>query len=280
MTPSSTPAPTPRVLLRTAVAVLGDRYEAELLLMHALDVDRAWLFAHATDALEADPVARFEILLERRRVGEPVAHIVGTRGFWDMNLVVTPDTLIPRPETELLVEQALQRLPLDAPLDVADLGTGSGAIALALARERPRARVLATDMSAKALAVARENARRHGLARVGFVRGSWCAALSAGCFDMLVSNPPYIEAADSHLERGDLRFEPSTALASGADGLDAIREIVRDARRHLVDGGWLLMEHGWNQAVAVRRLLEQAGYLGVFTERDIEGRDRVSGGHK
>lgn len=280
MTMVSDSPPVPRELLAAATVRLGERHEAEWLLMHALGVDRAWLFAHATDALDAEAVARFGELVARRVAGEPVAYIVGSRGFWDLDLHVTPDTLIPRPETELLVEWALAWLPAAQALDVADLGTGSGAVALAVARERPRARVLATDASAAALAVARENARRHGLERVRFAQGDWCAALGQARFDLVVSNPPYIEATDPHLVRGDLRFEPAAALASGADGLEAIRRIVHDARDHLVAGGGLLLEHGWNQGAAVRALLETAGYADVFTAQDVEGRDRVSGGRR
>jgi release factor glutamine methyltransferase len=191
---------------------------------------------------------------------------------------VTPATLIPRPETELLVELALDRLSVDAPCAVADLGTGSGAIALALARERPRARVLATDRSGEALDVARANAARLGIANVDFVQGSWCAPLRGRRFDLIVSNPPYIEEGDVHLQQGDLRHEPPAALASGEDGLEAIRVITAQAGDYLFDRGWLLLEHGWNQGPAVRRLLEHGGWTEIFTARDLEMRDRVSGG--
>ncbi|GAP66110.1 (protein release factor)-glutamineN5-methyltransferase [Mizugakiibacter sediminis] len=223
--------------------------------------------------------AVFAALLARRLAGEPVAYLVGRRGFWSLELEVTPATLIPRAETERLVELALARLPADAAARVADLGTGSGAIALAIARERPRARVVATDASAEALAVARRNAARLGLGNVVFAQGDWCAALGeARDFDLIVSNPPYIAAGDPHLGEGDLRFEPAAALASGADGLDAIRRIVRDARAHLRPGGGLLFEHGYRQGAAVRALLAAAGYREVFSARDLEGRERVSGG--
>jgi release factor glutamine methyltransferase len=189
---------------------------------------------------------------------------------------------VPRPETERLVELALERLPADRAVDVADLGTGSGAIALAIARERPRARVVATDASAAALAVASRNAAALGFdaARVAFVRGDWWAPLGARRFDLVASNPPYIAEGDPHLARGDLRFEPRDALASGADGLDAIRAIVAGAPAHLVDGGWLLLEHGFDQGEAVRRLLEAHGFVAVDTARDLEGRDRVTLGRR
>jgi release factor glutamine methyltransferase len=267
-----------RALLADASARLGNRLESELLLAHALHRDRAWLFAHATDAPEPSQAAAFAALLERRLAGEPLAYITGRRGFWSMDLQVTADTLIPRPETERLVEVALERIPDVADRSVADLGTGSGAIALAIARERPHARVLATDASAGALAVARRNAGRLGIANVRFGQGDWCTALGDGIFDIIVSNPPYIEDGDEHLWQGDLRHEPRAALASGPDGLDAIRTIARDARTRLAPDGWLLLEHGWQQAAAVRTVLQDNGYAAIFTAQDLESRDRVTGG--
>lgn len=269
-----------RSLLAAATARLGERADAELLLLHVLRQPRSWLFAHADDVPRMDVQTAFSALLERRAAGEPVAYLTGRRGFWSLDLEVTPATLIPRPETELLVELALQRLPPDAACRVADLGTGSGAIALAIASERPHAHVVATDASAEALAVAQRNAQRHAIGNVAFVHGDWLAPLAGQRFDLIVSNPPYVEAADPHLAQGDLRFEPAAALVSGADGLDAIRRIVRDARTHLEPGGWLLFEHGWNQGVAVRALLADAGYTGIFTAQDLEQRDRVSGSRR
>ncbi len=267
-----------RSLLAAATARLGERAEAELLLLHVLRQPRSWLFAHADDVPGMDVQTAFSALVERRAAGEPVAYLTGRRGFWSLDLEVSPATLIPRAETELLVELALQRLPSDAACRMADLGTGSGAIALALACERPRARVVATDASADALAVAQRNAQRHAIGNVSFVHGDWLAPLAGQRFDLIVSNPPYIEAADPHLAQGDLRFEPASALASGPDGLDDIRRIVRDARSHLHHGGWLLFEHGWNQGEAARALLAEAGYDDVFSAQDLERRDRVSGG--
>ncbi|RDJ00299.1 peptide chain release factor N(5)-glutamine methyltransferase [Dyella solisilvae] len=265
-----------RQALVAAATSLGDRLEAEVLLAHALGKPRSWLIAHATDALEPTLAEAFEALVQRRRAGEPVAYITGRRGFWSLELEVTPATLIPRPETELLVELALQRMPPNG--RVADLGTGSGAIALAIARECPRAQVVATDASADALMVAARNAERLGIANVEFVHGDWLAPLDGRCFDLIVSNPPYIEAGDPHLGEGDLRHEPASALSSGPDGLDDIRRIVADARGRLALGGWLMMEHGWNQGDAVRAILAAAGYREVFTAQDLEQRDRVSGG--
>lgn len=270
-------AVTVRDLLAEVSVRLGERQEAEVLVMQALAVDRAWLFAHATDAFDASALAALQGLVERRLHGEPVAYILGRRGFWTLDLKVTPDTLIPRPETERLVELALERMPGDSAWSVADLGTGSGAIALALAQERPQARIWATDVSAQALTVARENAHAHGLERVRFVQGDWCDALGDRRFDLIVSNPPYVEATDPHLSRGDLRFEPRHALASGADGLDAIRCIALRAIDHLNPEGWLLFEHGWTQGVSVRAVLSASGYREIFTARDLAARERVTG---
>jgi release factor glutamine methyltransferase len=270
--------PDVRGALAAATQQLGERTDAELLLLHVLRQPRSWLFAHVDDELDTDVQTAYAALLERRVWGEPMAYITGHRGFWSLELEVTPATLIPRPETELLVEQALQRLPPDTACRVADLGTGSGAVALAIARERPCAQVIATDTSVAALAVATRNAQVHAIGNVAFLHGDWLAPLAGQRFELIASNPPYIEAADPHLAQGDLRFEPASALASGDDGLDDIRRIVRDARTCLHPGGWLLFEHGWNQGVAVRALLADAGYVDVFTAQDLEQRDRVSGG--
>jgi len=254
------------------------RAEAELLLAHALGRSRAWLFAWPEHVPDASQVAQFGRFVDARQRGEPVAYLIGHRGFWTFDLAVSPAVLIPRPETELLVELALARLPVDAPSRVADLGTGSGAIALALANERPRASVFATDASADALAVARANAGQLGLCNVEFAQGDWCAALGGRRFDVIVANPPYIADSDVHLAEGDLRFEPPAALSSGADGLDAIRTIVEQVPAHLVDGGWLLLEHGWNQAEAVRSLLESHGFGDIASARDAAHHERVTVG--
>lgn len=267
--------PTVRALLEAARAKV-DPAEAELLLAHVLGRARGWLYAHADAAVDADEARRFEALLERRAHGEPVAYLCGRRGFWTLDLAVTADTLIPRPETERLVELALERLPLGGGARIADLGTGSGAIALALAGERPDATVAATDASAAALAVADANARAAGLANVSFHAGDWFAALPGRRFDLVASNPPYVADGDPHLREGDLRFEPPAALSSGADGLDAIRAIAAAAPAHLSPGGWLLLEHGWTQGAAVRALLQAAGFVEVSTHRDLEERDRVT----
>lgn len=256
------------------------RREAALLLRHVLGVSDAWLVAHADDVVDPAQTVAYHALIGRRARGEPVAYLVGTRGFRDLELEVTPDVLIPRPETELLVELALRRIPADAEYAVADLGTGSGAIALAIAQARPHAHVLLTDISDAALQVARDNAAQLGVGNVEFRQGSWCAPLAAARFDLIASNPPYIAVGDLHLRQGDLRFEPPAALSSGTDGLDAIRTIVRDARAHLHAGGWLLLEHGFDQGQAVRGLFDACGYSEIFTERDLEGRERASGGRR
>ncbi len=268
-----------RAVLRDAADSLGgERGEAEQLLLHLLGKSRSWLIAHADEPLDASTRAAYAELVARRAAGEPLAYIVGRRGFWTLDLEVTPATLIPRADTERLVELALERLPEQAAATVLDLGAGSGAIALALASERPRAQVTAVEASAETLAVAARNAARLGLARVELRQGSWFEPVAGRRFALVVSNPPYIEAGDPHLSQGDLRYEPAAALASGRDGLDDIRHIVAHAGEHLQPGGWLLFEHGWNQGEAVRVLLRDAGYAEVFTAQDLEQRDRVSGG--
>ncbi len=268
-------ASTPESLLRAACTQIA-RVDAEALLIHALQRERAWLFAHARAALPAEAVARFEDLLARRAQGEPVAYLTGRRGFWTLDLAVGPATLIPRADTERLVELALERLDMQPGRRVADLGTGSGAIALALASERPQAQVLATDVSAAALALAEANAQAHGLHNVAFAHGIWLAPLVGQRFDLIASNPPYIAADDPHLTQGDLRYEPLSALTSGIDGLDDIRQIATAAPAHLQPGGWLLLEHGWDQGNAVRALLSAAGFIAVETYQDLEVRDRVT----
>ncbi len=268
-------AGTVQALLQASAGAL-DAFEAELLLAHALGKSRAWLYAHRGDQVPEAEAARYEALRSRREQGEPVAYLLGRRGFWAFDLLVTPQTLIPRPETERLVELALERAPPEPGLRMADLGTGSGAIALALAHERRGAQVIATDISEGALDVARTNARALGLDNVAFRHGDWFAPLAGERFALIASNPPYIADGDPHLRQGDLRHEPARALSSGPDGLDAIGVIVRDAPSHLQPDGWLLIEHGWRQGEAVRRLLEMAGFHTIHTDRDLEGRDRVT----
>lgn len=266
-------------LLRGAAARLGGdspRADAEVLLAHVLGRDRTWLFAHAGDPCDAQAAARFQALLARRAAGEPVAYLTGRRGFWSLDLDVGPGVLVPRPETELLVEFALRHLARDSPARVLDLGTGSGAIALAVASERPAAQVEAVDASQHALAIASANARRLGLPRVAFHHGDWYAPLGGRRFDLVLANPPYIADADPHLREGDLRFEPRGALASGADGLDAIRRIAAGAPTHLAAGGRIAIEHGFAQGAAVRDLLAGAGLREVESTRDLAGHERIT----
>jgi len=254
------------------------RLDAELLLCEVLERPRSYLFTWPERDLTPEQTEAFNGLLTRRLEGEPVAHILGRREFWTLELSVTPDTLIPRPETELLVETALARIPVDAEWNIADLGTGSGAIALAIASERPGCRITAVERSDEALAVARENAARNGLDNVVFVGGSWFEPLAGRHFEMIVSNPPYIPQRDPHLNEGDVRFEPMTALASGTDGLDDIRHLVAAAPAFLAAPGWLLLEHGYDQGADVVALLQQAGYREGDDLEDLQGHGRVAVG--
>ncbi len=253
------------------------RIEAEILLCQVLERPRSHLFCWPDAPFDPALERKLQQLLRRRLRGEPIAHITGQREFWSLPLQVTRDTLIPRPETELLVELALERIPRDRPCRVIDLGTGSGAIALAIASERPMAQISASDRSPECLQVAQGNARQLGLNQITFICSDWFAAVN-GLFDLILSNPPYIPERDPHLQRGDLPWEPCAALASGADGLDAIRQITAQAPHHLTDRGWLLLEHGYDQAPSVRQLLSRSGFSQVQSWRDLAGIERVSGG--
>ena len=252
--------------------------DAQVLLAHALGRDRAWLAAHETDALPHQDAESFFALAKRRRDGEPVAYLTGVREFWGLPLAVSRAVLIPRPETETVVEIALARLPADRDVAVLDLGTGSGAIALAIAHERPRARVVGTDASADALAVARSNARRLNITNVEFVEANWYSGVPATPFDLIASNPPYVEPRDPHLDEGDVRFEPRAALTQGGDGLVALREIVAGASARLASGGTLVVEHGFDQAESVRALFAAAGFADIVAARDLAGIARVAAG--
>lgn len=254
------------------------RLEAQILLAHALGKPRAWLLGHDTDTLSGKPLAAFQALLARRQKGEPIAYITGEREFFSLTFKLNPAVLIPRPETERLVELALEKTPASGAFRILDLGTGSGAIAISLAKHRPHARITATDRSAEALAAAAENARLHMTHQVRLVQSDWFSALDGEKFDLIVSNPPYIGCNDPHLQQGDLRHEPSSALASGPDGLDDIRRILAQAPRHLESAAWLLFEHGYDQAPACRALLIEAGFRKVFSADDLAGIPRVSGG--
>jgi release factor glutamine methyltransferase len=252
--------------------------DARALLSHVLGRDRAWLIAHATDPLGRSQADAFFALAKRRRDGEPVAYLLGEREFWGLPLTVSPAVLIPRPETETLVEAALARLPRGRPMRVIDLGTGSGAIALAIAHERPEASVWGTDVTQEALIVARHNAERLGLRNVTFIRSDWYAHVPGEPFDAILSNPPYVARGDPHLSEGDLRFEPQVALSPGSDALSALKSIVTGARARLVPGGSLLVEHGYDQSDVVRQLFESCGFQAVQSLRDLAGIARIVAG--
>ncbi len=277
--------------------------EAQLLLQHVLNVNRAWLIAHSDDALPANSLAAFETLLKRRLGGEPIAYILGVREFYGLDLMVTPDTLIPRPDTEALVGAALAKIsnpsfrrksefsdvtpppsPQPSPASgrgsftILDLGTGTGAIALAIAKSRPQTFVTAVDASKAALEIAKKNAQNLNITNIEFVLSHWFDAFSTEKFDLILSNPPYIKQDDTHLKQGDLRFEPISALASGVDGLDDIRQIVNNCLVHLKPQGWLMLEHGYNQAEQVADLMTETGLVNIVTIKDLGNNDRVTVG--
>lgn len=252
-----------------------ERLDAELLLAAALGKSRSFLHTWPERIVSSEAAQVFADYLERRRAGEPVAYILGQQGFWKLDLEVAPHTLIPRPDTELLVETALELVP-PTPARVLDLGTGTGAIALALASECPAWQVTAVDRIDEAVALAERNRERLGLGNVQVRASRWFDALVGERFDMILSNPPYIRAADPHLVAGDVRFEPSSALVAGEDGLDDLRVIVAQAPAHLQPGGWLLLEHGYDQAPAVRDLLAAAGFIDVASRVDLGGHERIS----
>ncbi|MDP5009530.1 MAG: peptide chain release factor N(5)-glutamine methyltransferase, partial [Glaciimonas sp.] len=262
--------------------------ENRILLMHALQLTRTQLITQDQRTLDAQQTQQLSALFQRRLQGEPIAYIVGEREFFGLMFSVTPDVLIPRPDTELLVELALQHFPSGANtnakhLSLLDLGTGSGAIAIAIAHSRPDVAITAVDVSPAALAVTQRNAQRHlstsasTSAAFCTLQSNWYAALTGQCFDIIVSNPPYIVDGDQHLSQGDLRFEPRDALTDHADGLSALRRIIAGAELHLKAGGWLLMEHGYDQAPAVRDLLRMQKFEHVQSWRDLAGIERVSG---
>jgi release factor glutamine methyltransferase len=253
------------------------RLEARVLAAFAWNVPPSWLIAHDTDPLDHKPFTVFQTLLQRRLDGEPIAYITGKREFYGREFRVSPAVLIPRPETELLVELALARIPANQPLNVLELGTGSGCIAITLALERPQARITAIDRSDAALAIAQINAGALH-AKLEFLKSDWFSALKNRTFDLLVSNPPYVAMADPHLDQGDLRFEPVNALAAGETGMDDIHAIIRAARRHLAPGGSLLLEHACNQGDLSRRALDAEGFEMPRTHQDLAGNDRVSCG--
>jgi len=254
------------------------RIEVQCLLQEALQKNRAYLLSHPEYQLNEEQDAKFGSLMQRRLKGEPIAYLLGTREFFGLSFNVSPATLIPRPETELLVELALQHIPNAGAFRVLDLGTGSGAIALSIAHGRANTEIVAVDSSTDALEVARRNTLNLNINNIRLLQSDWFAALSGEYFDLIVANPPYIAENDAHLSQGDVRFEPRCALVSGADGLDDIRHICSHAKSHLNPGTWLLLEHGYNQAAQVRSLMHQAGFTDTFSEQDLSGIKRVSGG--
>lgn len=252
--------------------------DARILLQHVLNVSPAYLIAHSGEQLTPEQAQSFRLLTVRRTQGEPVAYLTGKREFYSLDFTVTRTVLIPRPETELLVDLALARIPLGLPCNVLDLGTGSGSIALTIAKHRPHANVTAVDFSADALAVARTNAEQLNVHNVRMLETDWFEGLAGERFDLIVSNPPYIACGDPHLTQGDLRFEPQMALVSEAGGLGCIRSIIASAPAYLIAGGALLLEHGYDQGEACRQLLDEAGFGSVFSRPDLAGILRVSGG--
>lgn len=252
------------------------KFEAQLLLQSVLKVNRAWLIAHDQDDLPAKIQAEFEALLSRRLQGDPIAYILGSREFYGLALKVTPATLIPRPDTESLVEAALAKLSANTHYAVLDLGTGTGAVALAIAKSRPQAQVTATDASPEALQIAINNAKHLKIPNVRFILSDWFEALAGDQFDIIVSNPPYIAQNDPHLTQGDLRFEPISALASGVDGLDDIRHIIEHCLIYLKPQGWLMLEHGYDQAELVADLMAQTGLVDIATLKDLGNQHRVT----
>ena len=254
------------------------RLDAELLLAHVLEQTRVYLMTWPERELTESQQLAFELLLQQRQQGQPIAYLIGQAGFWSLPLAVNQHTLIPRPDTETLVERALQLIPADVHWRIADLGTGSGAIAIAIAHERPNCQVYAVDHSAEALAVAQHNAIKLKLNNIEFIEGSWLEPLT-GPFEMVLSNPPYIDADDPHLDQGDVRFEPRSALVAGEHGLADLRTIIEQARVQLAEPAILLLEHGFEQADAVRNLLKCNGYTQICSHRDLAGHERVTEGH-
>lgn len=253
------------------------RLDAELLLAYVLKKDRSYLFSHDDSCPSSTQSQLFQNLVGRRSRGIPVAYLLRQREFYGLTLEVSPAVLVPRPETELLVDLALARIPIDAEWQLADMGTGSGAIALALAKQRPRCTITATDRSAAALSVARRNAQQHQLTNISFEQGSWYEALKTQC-QIIVSNPPYVADNDARLNSDSLKHEPLMALTPGNDGFDAIKIIIGGATKHLFNKGWLILEHGSEQATTVRTLLRAAGFGKIESQRDLAGHERVTMG--
>lgn len=271
-----------KALLESAVDKLNKvsetpKLDAELLLAHVLQVNRSYLYTWPEKIPTSPQQAEFQALVNKRREGTPIAYLLGQQEFWSLTLRVNEHTLIPRPETELLIELALAKLAAcKQHAKIADLGTGSGAIALAIAKERSSDVVYATDQSKEAISIAEYNAHQLALSNITFLQGEWCKALDSHDFDMIVSNPPYIAEKDPHLNQGDLRYEPTAALVSGEDGLADIRIIITQAREYLKPGGWLMLEHGYDQAEKIAKLMQSQGYEDISSHKDLTGHLRVT----
>jgi release factor glutamine methyltransferase len=270
-------------LIKQATQTLSElsdtaKLDAEVLLCHVLKKDRSYLISWPEKEIEQTQLKQFQLLIEQRHQGHPVAHLVQQKEFWSLNLMVSPDTLIPRPETELIVEQVLNNYAESTTLSLLDLGTGSGAIALAIASEKPQWNITATDQSLKALQVAEKNAQKLKLNNIEFKSGNWFEAIDNQRFDIIVSNPPYIPESDPHLSQGDVRFEPETALASGSDGLNDIRLITEQAQQYLKPGGMLIVEHGYDQKQSVEKIFEQNSFKSILQAQDLAGQPRTTSG--
>jgi len=268
-------------LLTTAKKELGKTSEtpdadAEILLCHTLGCDRAYLYTWPEKQPEQDQIKRYEELIQRRQQGEPVAYLTGKRSFWDFTLSVSPATLIPRPETELLVEQALTLIPENSALDILDLGAGTGAIALAIAHERPACNITAVEYSKSACTIAEKNIHQFSKGNIRLLEGNWFSTLNQQPFDIIISNPPYIAERDPHLHQGDVQYEPTSALSAGEDGLDAIRHIILNAPKHLRASGWLLLEHGYDQANVVNHLFLKHGFKHISHLKDLSNNPRIT----
>jgi len=254
------------------------RVDAEVLVAHALNVSRTQLYTWSDKTLSSDEIDLVHKFIDRRCKGEPIAYIVGHQEFWSLDFKVTPVTLIPRPETEHLVEFSLEKTPVDKKYRIADLGTGSGAIAISIAKERGQSQLIAVDESEAALKVAAENAKALGVSNITFKQSNWFDSLKGETFDLIVSNPPYIEELDKHLSKGDVACEPRSALVSGIDGLDDIRQIIRQAKSHLKPNAVLMLEHGWDQAVKVRSIFKEEKYDNIKSYDDLAGIERITVG--
>jgi len=265
-----------QALTTLAPSSASARLDAEVLLSTAIGCDRAYMVAHPAKLGDKSQLTHFDALLSRRQQGEPIAYILGQKEFWSLPIKTTSNTLIPRPETEHLVEQALARLPIESDALIFDLGTGSGAVAIAIAAERPDTKIIAVDLCAKALAVAEENASTLALYNISFLQGNWYTPLGDLRANLIVCNPPYVPDDDPHLDRGDIAHEPVLALRGGKDGMEEIEKIARGGKQHLQAKGSLIMEHGFDQGTAVQACLKAHGYLNIATTQDYSGLDRIT----